>query len=528
LCTETLTRRDHRQRQWTEHDGVACGGSSSVTRPAKPDRTTAGAPTKALQLLATMDALMKKCVDAMGAVEPPPGPGPALVGAQLIGALRALKEYSEALPAGKVDETAKQQLADLAARWNNGVAGVTGVDLGAIFSQKPVADRVTRLVATVNPKATDAQLKDMLKAGMDVARFNTAHGSVGEKIDVMKKLRRFAAELGKELSIQVDLEGPKIRLGTFENPKNLEKNDIFLKAGETVTLTSKDVPGNPKLFPVDYPTMTNDARVGDPVSMNDGTVQLEVVSIDAKSGKMECEVKKGGKVWDNKGVAFPQSKLSSQTVTDDDLQNLTALLPHVDLVAQSFVQSSDDIVFLRDRMEDLGKVVPIIAKIERGNIALDEAELTRIALVSEALMVARGDLGVELGEQQLPVAERLIRDVGEKTGRPVMLATEVMMSVLQESRASRGDVDALFGAVVDRQFQAVMLGKETSAHKSPGDVVREASGYLVFNEQLRANPVKKKEEAGLGKTTAAALFVGRNIGTRTITGTKTKPEVRDP
>ncbi len=465
------------------------------------------APKKALQLLTTLDDLMQKCVEQMKVVAN--DDGGMLVGNQLIGTVRALKEYSDALPVGKVDETARKQIDALAARWNNGVAGVTGKDLGALFSDKPVADRVTRLVATVNPKATDEQLKDMLKAGMDVARFNTAHGSLDQKIDVMKKLRKFAAEMGKDISVQVDLEGPKLRLGKFENPKKLENNDIWLKTGETVTLTSKDVLGNPKLFPVDYPTMTRDAKVGDPVSMNDGTVQLKIVLVDDKSGKMECEVLKGGKVWDNKGVAFPASKLSSQTVTDEDLQNLTALLPHVDLVAQSFVQSSDDIVFLRERMKDLGKIVPIIAKIERASIALDEAELTKIALVSEALMVARGDLGVELGEKELPLAERLIRDVGEKTGRPVMLATEVMMSVLAESRASRGDVDALFGAVVDRQFQAVMLGKETSAHKTPGDVIREASGYLVFNEAQKDAP-KKKEEPALGKTTAAALFVSRS------------------
>ena len=349
----------------------------------------------------------------------------------------------------------------------------------------------------------------MISAGMDVARFNTAHGSVDEKIGLMQKLRRFSAQMGKEISIQVDLEGPKLRLGKFANPQNLEKNDIFLKAGETVTLTSKNVAGNTQLFPVDYPAMTKDVKVGDPVSMNDGTVQLKIVSIDDKNGKMQCEVLKGGKVWDNKGVAFPHSKLSSQTVTEEDLQNLTALLPHVDVVAQSFVQSADDFVFLRVRMRDLGMVVPIIAKIERGNIALDEQALVQIALASEALMVARGDLGVEIGEAQVPVAERLIKSVGEKTGRPVMLATEVMMSVLQESRASRGDVDALYGAVVERQFDAVMLGKETSAHKSPGDVIREASGYLVFNEAQRAVPVKKKEAPVFGTTTASALFLNR-------------------
>ncbi|MDP2344121.1 MAG: pyruvate kinase [Deltaproteobacteria bacterium] len=475
-----------------------------VSNPKAP----ANAPKSVLEVLARVDDLMERVVGAVN--QRASGGGEILVAHQLIGTLAALAEYANALPAGKVDDVAKKEIENLSARWNFGVAGTTGTDLGMIFSQKPVADRTTRLVATINPKATDEQLKDMIKGGMDVARFNTAHGTSDEKIVVMKKLRKFAAEMGKEIAIQVDLEGPKIRLGKFENPQKLEKNDIFLKAGENVTLTSKNVAGNPKLFPIDYPTMTKDAKVGDPVSMNDGTVALTIVSIDDTAGTMECAVLKGGKVWDNKGVAFPQSKLSTQTVTEEDLQNLTALLPHVDVVAQSFVQSADDIVFLRERMRDLGKVVPIIAKIERGNIALDEQALIAISLASEALMVARGDLGVEIGEAQLPIAERLIKDVGEKTGRPVMLATEVMMSVLQESRASRGDVEALFGAVVERQFEAVMLGKETSAHKTPGDVVREASGYLVFNEAQRELPVKKKEAPVLGKTTAAALFVSRS------------------
>lgn len=469
--------------------------------------TAKATPAQALAVLKKLDDLMELCVD-FGT------PAAMAVANQLIGTVRALQEYTDALPAKSTDAAVQKQIAHLTARWNNGVAGATGVDLGMVFAEPPVADRKTRLVATVNPKATDDQLRDMLMAGMDVARFNTAHGSAQEKIDVMKKLRSMAAQMGKDIQIQVDLEGPKIRLGKFENPKGLEKNDIFLKKGDTVTLTSKAVLGTPTLFPVDYPTMTKDAKPGDPLSMNDGTVQLQIVSVDDKAGTLQAKVTQGGKVWDNKGVAFPRSKLSGDTVTEEDLQNLTAMLPHVDLVAQSFVQSADDITFLRARMTDLGKVVPIIAKIERGNIAMNEAELMKIALASEALMVARGDLGVELGEKGLPLAERLIKDVGDKTGRPVMLATEVMMSVLSESRGSRGDVDALFGAVVERQFQAVMLGKETSAHKSPGDVIREVSGYLTFNEAQRDQP-KKKAEPGLGATTAAALFVRRSAKTPT-------------
>ena len=460
----------------------------------------AGAATDVMQVLARIDAFMERAVVS----------GDSVVGHQLIGTLSALNEYAKQLPAGAVNAPARAEIERLAARWNNGVAGKTGADLGLVFSSPPTADRTTRIVATVNPKATDDQLKDMLRAGMDVARFNTAHGSLDEKIGVMKKLRLFAAEMGKDVTIQVDLEGPKLRLRKFDNPQKLANNDIWLKTGETATLTTKDVLGSQQamLFPVDYPTLCDDVKPGDPVSMNDATVKLVVQAVDKAAGTITCEVITGGKVWDNKGVAFPQSKLSGNTVTDEDLQNLTALIDHVDVFAQSFVQDASDVIFLRERMADLGQVKPVIAKIERGNIALNEDALLKIALAADGLMVARGDLGVELGEAKLPVAERLIREVGEKTGRPVMLATEVMMSVLSESRASRGDVDALYGAVTERRFHAIMLGKETSAHKSPGDVIREVSGYISFGEQERDKP-RAKAQPTLGRTTAAALFVSR-------------------
>ncbi len=473
---------------------------NETSRPTSAKPVAAGAARSAFDVLTRIDAFMGKAVDANNDV----------VGHQLIGTLRALAELTTALPAGVVDDDTKLEVERLAARWNVGVPATTGTDLGAVFSSPPIG-RSTRIVATINPKATDEQLKDILRAGADVARFNTAHGSLDEKIGVMKKLRRFAGEMGKDISIQVDLEGPKLRLRSFDNPKKLANNDIFLKRGETAVLTTKDVVGSQAkmLFPVDYPTMCDDVKVGDPVSMNDGTVKMIVKAVDVAAGTVSVEVTTGGKVWDNKGVAFPQSKLSGGTVTDEDLQNLTALIDHVDVFAQSFVQSAGDVTFLRARMADLGSIKPIIAKIERGNVALDEAALTSIALASDGLMVARGDLGVELGEAELPVAERLIREVGERTGRPVMLATEVMMSVLSESRASRGDVDALHGAVVDRQFQAIMLGKETSSHKSPGDVVREVAGYISFGEAERSKPGEKKLALKLNVTTAGALFYNR-------------------
>lgn len=478
--------------------GLFLASSAQVGLAAKPN-----AARSAMELLAKLD-------DFAGRAQKE---GEAVVVGQLVGILNGLHHYVGSLTAEGANPAVATELDRLAARWNVGVAGTTGTDLGLIFSPKP-AGRETRIVATVDPKATDAQLKDLVQAGADVARFNTAHGSVDDKIVVMKKLRRFAAEMGKEITIQVDLEGPKLRLRSFENPKGLEHNDVFLKVGETATLTTRDVEGSQAkmLFPVDYPKMCDDVQVGHKVSMNDGIVQLVVKSIDKAKGTVTCEVTAAGKVWDNKGVAFPQTKMSGSAVTDEDLQNLTALIDHVDIFAQSFVQSAADVLFLRDRMADLGVVKPIIAKIERGDLSRDVDALTSIALASDGLMVARGDLGTELGEAEVHEAERTIREVGERTGRPVMLATEVMLSILKESRGSRGDVDALVGAVSEQRFQAIMLGKETSAHKSPGDVVRTVSQYIRTAEEARSKQKPKRLEK-INSTTAASLLMRRPLTT---------------
>ena len=489
LATETAALKDF------VVDAIKKGAFLAKTR--SPGDAATGDAALVDDVIARLDALMAKAVLADN----------ALLQDQLRGSARALLAYAESLETSAVHHEALGQLRLLKQRWQNSVVGTLGADLGLVLSPPPVADRTTRIIATIDTKAvTDAQLRDMIAAGVDVARFNTAHGTTAQMIDVMKRIRTLAAEAGRTVTIQVDLEGPKIRLRTFENPQSLPKNDIWLQKGERVHLTSLDVLGNPKLFPVDYPTMTRDVKPGSSVSMNDGTVQLRVVLVDAAKEMLECEVLTTGKVWDRKGVSFPDSPLSGPTVTQEDLDNLTALLPFVDSVAQSFVESAADIRFLRDRMRDLGRVVTVIAKIERKT-ALDAATLREIALAADALMVARGDLGVEVGFAGVPRAERSIVAAGEETGRPVILATEVLMSMLFESRPSRGDVEGLYAAVHDRGVHAIMFGKETSAHAEPGDVIRAASNLIAVAEQERGT--SEEPAAPLPATTGANLFLGR-------------------
>jgi pyruvate kinase len=407
----------------------------------------------------------------------------------------ALLRHLTKLDTAQIDAVAKKEVETLFARWDAHKFG-EGFDPADVFGPKPMRDRRARIVATINPKATETQLRDMIAAGMDVARFNTAHGTVDEQVALMKRIRAAAASMGRQVTIQIDLEGPKIRLGKFENPNKLEFNDIILKEGERVTLTTKDVLGNPKLLPVDFPTLVDDVKLGEPIYMNDGTVELKVTSIDKAAGTLEAEVVMGGKVWDKKGINLPQSQLSVRTITDEDLANLEALLPHVDLVASSFVREPADILFLRSKMEQLGRVVPIIAKIERQE---GLQNLERIAIVSDALMVARGDLGVEIGYENVPAAERRINAVGKLYGKPTMVATEVLMSMVKDpSRPSRGDVEGLYAAIYDRGADAIMLGKETSFPAHPADVVRAASRVIEKAEtERRTDPYREELNAGV-------------------------------
>ena len=373
------------------------------------------------------------------------------------------------------------------------VLSAAAIATGIGFNGLP---RRTRVVATINPKVTDLQLQQMVMAGMNVARFNTAHGNVDELIDLIQRTRKAAATVGMPMSIQVDLEGPKMRLGKFENPKGLEFNDIVLTAGQKLTLTSKDVLGNANLLPVSVSTLATDVKPGQPIFLNDGLVKLTVTSTNPADGTVEAEVMVGGKVWDNKGINLPQSKLSAPTITEADLANLTALLPHVDLVAPSFVRSAADVTFLRARMTDLGRVVPIIAKIERPE-ALDDIDA--IALEADGLMVARGDLGVEIGFENVPEAEREVISVGHAYGKPVVVATEVLPSMTKELRPTHGESAALFSAVSDHDVEAIMLGKETSFAKDPAETVR-AAIMLINRAELF-----EKGRLQLSGTTADAV-----------------------
>lgn len=394
------------------------------------------------------------------------------------------------LPETRIDGPTRELLQGVLSRWEKGPQGLKAVDAAMVFSPPPASDRRARIVATIDPKVDEAHLREMIAAGADVVRLNPAHATTSELRDAIRRARSAAASLGRTITAQIDLPGPKIRLGKFANPKNLERNDIFLNKGDKVTLTTADVLGTPALLPVEFPTLAKDVKVGQAIYLNDGTVGLRATRVEQDPatgvGTVEAEVVQGGKVWDRKGINLPDSEISSPAVTPEDVETLRELIDVLDLVAVSFVNGPEDVLRARAEMERLGRVLPIVAKIETPRAAQN---LERIAAVSDALMVARGDLGVEVGFENVPRIERRINEIGNATGKPTMVATEVLHSMAKENRPTRGEVEGVYSAVFDQGADAIMLGKETSFPEDPANTVRAAAKIIEAAEMdLRAAP----------------------------------------
>jgi pyruvate kinase len=358
--------------------------------------------------------------------------------------------------------------------------GLDAADVSDALAPRPTDGRRARIVATLNPEADQNTLDKMVAAGMEVARFNPAHADITTLRSCIQRVRQAGENNGRDVAIQIDLAGPKIRLGNFKNPNHQKFNDIFLIQGETVTLTTADILGDPKLLPVDYPTLAKDVRPGESIFMNDGTVHLRATKVREEgpnaTGIVEAEVLEGGKVWDRKGINLPDSTLSVETITEADLEVLDGLLESVDMVALSFVRSASDIEQLKKEMKARGRVVPVIAKIERQEPL---AELEAITQAADAVMVARGDLGVEIGYDKVPQVEARINALGNRYGKPTMVATEVLLSMAKgETRPSRADVHALNDAICHQGADMIMLGKETSFPDNPERVVQAAAKII--------------------------------------------------
>ncbi|TQF05870.1 pyruvate kinase [Kitasatospora acidiphila] len=322
--------------------------------------------------------------------------------------------------------------------------------------------RRAKIVCTLGP-ATDSydQIKALVDAGMDIARLNLSHGSHAEHEERYRRVRKAADEAGRSVGILVDLQGPKIRLDTFaEGPVLLERGDEF-------TITVEDVPGDRFSCGTTYKGLAADVGRGERILVDDGRVSLEVTQVDGP--RVRCLVIEGGLVSDHKGLNLPGVAVSVPALSDKDVADLRwALRTGADLIALSFVRSGKDIEDVHSVMAEEGRFLPVIAKVEKPQ-AVDA--LDGIVAAFDGIMVARGDLGVEMPLEQVPLVQKQAIKLARRNAKPVIVATQMLDSMINASRPTRAEASDVANAVLDGT-DAVMLSGETSVGKYPIETVK--------------------------------------------------------
>ncbi|MFZ5642143.1 MAG: pyruvate kinase [Bacillota bacterium] len=320
----------------------------------------------------------------------------------------------------------------------------------------------TKIVCTVGPASEKLPvLMKMMQAGMNVARLNFSHGTHEEHLQRVNLIREAARKTGKNIAIMLDTKGPEIRLGYLEN------EPVTLEAGKKVTLTVNDEKGNESVLPVNYRGLPRDVCPGDRILIADGLIELKVTDKTRKT--VECEVVNGGEITSQKGVNLPGIVVNLPAVTDRDIDDiLFAIKYKFDFIAASFIRKANDILGIRQIVEESEAELDIIAKIESRE-GLNNLE--EIIKVSDGIMVARGDLGVEIPVEEVPMVQKKIIEKCNRAGKPVITATQMLESMIQNPRPTRAEASDIANAIFDGT-DAIMLSGETAAGKYPVEAVQ--------------------------------------------------------
>jgi pyruvate kinase len=340
-------------------------------------------------------------------------------------------------------------------------------------------ERKTKIVCTIGPASCRPEtLRELIAAGMDVARLNFSHGTREEHLEVIRHLRRLAKELDKPVAILQDLAGPKVRVEEFEEAS------VELHAGDTFVLTSTPVSGDRQRASVNYPQLPAEVEVGDALLLADGTIELAVTGIRGED--IETRVVVGGMLSSYKGVNLPTRSLKIPALTAKDETDLEFGLRHgVDFVALSFVRGPEDLRLARNVAAGSGRKVPLIAKIEKHE-AIENID----AIIAEVdgVMVARGDLGVETPLERVPLLQKMLIAKCNEAGKPVITATQMLRSMVENPRPTRAEAADVANAVMDGT-DALMLSEETASGRHPVAAVRvmvriaaETEAELPFDE----------------------------------------------
>ncbi|HKC26996.1 MAG TPA: pyruvate kinase [Jatrophihabitans sp.] len=365
--------------------------------------------------------------------------------------------------------------------------------------------RHAKIVCTLGP-ATDTpeRARALVEAGMDVARLNFSHGVHADHGRRFHEVRQAATAAGRNVAVLADLQGPKIRLGRFaEGP-------VEWATGDRVRITVEDCEGTHDRVSTTYKNLAADVRPGDRLLVDDGNVAL--IAVDVENGTdVVCDVTEGGTVSNNKGLSLPGVDVSVPAMSDKDAEDLEfALRLGVDYIALSFVRNPEDVKLVHRVMDDVGIRVPVIAKLEKPE-AVDRLE--EIVLAFDGMMVARGDLGVEMPLEMVPMVQKRAVQICRDNAKPVIVATQMLESMISHSRPTRAEASDVANAVIDGA-DAVMLSGETSVGKYPVQAVATMSRIIRSVEESGTNVsgLQHNPRTSSGAIAKAAMDIGDSLG----------------
>ncbi len=335
----------------------------------------------------------------------------------------------------------------------------------------------TKIICTIGPSVgTTENICDLIDAGMDAARLNFSHGTHLIHSQYIDNIREAGKIKNKMIAVIQDLSGPKIRVGLLEN------GSILLKEKETIQITSENITGNDKIFSTNYPELINDVKKDEMILLDDGNLKLRVMFSQPSGNSIYCEVINGGILKEHKGINLPNTNLNLPSLTVKDIDDLNfGLEKGVDFVAMSFVRKADDIKLLREIIHSRGKEIPVIAKVERPEAVYN---IDSIIKESDVIMVARGDMGVEISTEEVPlIQKRIIRKCNE-TITPVITATQMLESMIENPTPTRAEASDIANAILDGT-DCVMLSAETSTGAYPVLAVKTMNKIILKTETIK-------------------------------------------
>jgi pyruvate kinase len=371
----------------------------------------------------------------------------------------------------------------------------------------------TKIVATVGPASNNKEmLRALVREGVDVFRLNFSHGSHEDHLKVIKYVREINEELGSRVSLLQDLQGPKIRVQEMQP-------DVVIERGQTLTITTKQLLGNTEICSTSYQKLPNDVKVGDMILIDDGKIELKVKEI--KGTEVVSEVIYGGPLKSRKGINLPFSKVSAPSLTEKDLVDLEfGIKNDLDWIALSFVRKASDIHELRAIIDKHNSQSRIVAKIEKPEAL---SNIDDVIAATDAVMVARGDLGVEIWLEEVPMVQKMLVEKCNKLGKPVIVATQMMESMIENPRPTRAETNDVANAVMDGA-DAVMLSAETAAGKYPIEVIR-SMVRTISSVEKNQRMYFRFRDVNPDSTTAihdnfvlAACKLAKDIGAKAIVG----------